>query len=233
MSLVGGLARLLSFLLAGISGAPVADLAAGQERPLRVLFVGNSFTFGNDLPQLVAELGLSHDPPVRLEVETAARDGMTLERHWKEGDVARRLTVEAWDVVVLQEQSARPLTDPELMEAYVRRFAALAREAGTEVILFQTWASRDDPETEQPRAATYRRIAAAVGATVAPVGAAWSRALARRPKPALHAADGLHASPAGSRLAASEILDAILRLCLRPAHAAADSSAPVTRITGC
>lgn len=29
-----------------------------QEPPLRVLFVGNSFTFGNELPRLVAELGL-------------------------------------------------------------------------------------------------------------------------------------------------------------------------------
>lgn len=190
----------------------------GENRRLRVLFVGNSFTVGNDLPRLVAESGLSHDPPVRLEVESAARDGMTLERHWKEGDVARRLREEAWDVVVLQEQSARPLTDPKLMETYVRRFAALAKEAGTEVILFQTWARLDEPETEQPRAAVYRRIAEAVGATVAPVGAAWSRALARRSEPRLHAADGLHASPAGSRLAASEILQAVLRLDRRPAR---------------
>jgi hypothetical protein len=219
MSLIGQLAPLFSSVLIGISAQPVTDVAPlfGQERPLRVLFVGNSFTFGNDLPGLVAELALSRDPPVRLEVETVARDGMTLERHWKDGDVPRRLTREAWDVLVLQEQGARPLTDPGLMEEYAGRFAALARKADTHVILFQTWARLNQPETEQARAATYRRIAESVGATVAPVGAAWSRALARRPKPALHAADGVHASPAGSRLAASEILHAILRLDLQPA----------------
>jgi hypothetical protein len=177
-----------------------------------VLFVGNSFTFGNDLPGLVAELALSRDPPVRLEVETVARDGMTLERHWKDGEVARRLTTEAWDVLVLQEQGARPLSDPDLMEEYAGRFAALARKAGTRMILFQTWARLNQPETEPARAAAYQRVAEAVGATVAPVGAAWSRALARQPKPALHATDGVHASPAGSRLAACEILQAILRL---------------------
>lgn len=190
----------------------------GQERPLRVLFVGNSFTFGNDLPGLVAELARSRNPPVQLEVETVARDGMTLERHWKDGEVPRRLRTEAWDVVVLQEQGARPLTDPDLMEEYARRFAALARKADTDVILFQTWARLNQPETEQARAATYRRVAEAVGARVAPVGAAWSRALARRPKVTLHAADGVHASPAGSRLAACEILQTILRLDLRPAQ---------------
>jgi hypothetical protein len=214
MGMVDRSASLVSLVLAGVLGVSAAGFAPlpNQEPPLRVLFVGNSFTYGNDLPRLVAELGLSHDPPVRLEVETAARDGMTLERHWKEGDVVRRLRGEAWDVVVLQEQSGRPLIDPELMEAYVRRFAALAREAGAEVILFETWARLDEPETEETRAAVYRRIAEAVGATVAPVGTAWSLVLARRSEPRLHAADGQHASPAGSRLAACEILEAILRL---------------------
>lgn len=189
----------------------------GQERPIRVLFVGNSFTYGNDLPGLVAELALSRDPPVQLEVESVASDGMTLERHWNDGEVGRRLATGAWDVLVLQEQGSRPLTDPDLMEEYARRFVALAQKAGTDVILFQTWARLHQPETEQPRAAAYRRIAESIGATVAPVGAAWSRALARRPKPALHAADGVHANPAGSRLAACEILQAILRLDRRAA----------------
>jgi hypothetical protein len=43
--------------------------------PVRVLFVGNSFTFGNDLPGVVAELGRSLDPPVAIEVGMAARTG--------------------------------------------------------------------------------------------------------------------------------------------------------------
>ncbi|MGH7578951.1 MAG: SGNH/GDSL hydrolase family protein [Gemmatimonadales bacterium] len=184
---------------------------AVQEPATRVLFVGNSFTFRNDVPALVAELGLCHDPPVRLVVAMVARDGMTLERHWEEGDVARRLNAEGWDIVILQEQSSRPLAEPERMETYVGRFAALAREAGTDVILFQTWPRVDQPETEEPLAPVYRRIAAAVGATVAPVGAAWSRARAKHPGLALYAGDGLHASPAGSRLAAAVILEAILR----------------------
>ena len=40
------------------------------------------------------------------------------------------------------------------METYARRFAALAREAGAEVILFQTWARLDQPETEEPPSST-------------------------------------------------------------------------------
>ncbi len=177
--------------------------------PVRVHFVGNSFTVRNDLPALVAELGRSLEPPVALEVGITARDGMTLERHWQEGDVVRRLGEEQWDVLVLQEQGSRPVTDPDLMERYLRRFAAAARDAGTEVILFQTWARVDEPETEAPRAETYRRLAAALGARLAPVGDAWTLAREELPGVMLHADDGLHANRAGTYLSAAVLLGVI------------------------
>jgi hypothetical protein len=185
--------------------------AVRLEATKRVLFVGNSFTFGHDLPGIVARLAAAADPPLHLEVHTVARDGMTLEGHWGEGQVARRLIEEEWDFVVLQEQGSRPLMEPMRMESYARRFSAMARQRGAEVILFETWARRDQPETAVPRAAAYRRVAQAVGATVAPVGTAWRRALGRRPDVPLHADDGVHANPAGARLAASVILETILR----------------------
>ena len=183
--------------------------ATGPPPPIRALFVGNSFTFGNDLPELVSELGRSLDPPVTIEVGMTARDGMTLERHWREGGVARRLREENWDVLVLQEQSSRPVTDPDVMEDYVRRFAAAARDVGAEVILFQTWARVGEPGTGRPRAATYRRLSDAVGAKLAPVGDAWSLARARLPAVPLHARDGLHASRAGTYLSAAVLLAVI------------------------
>jgi hypothetical protein len=108
--------------------------------------------------------------------------------------------------VVLQEQGSRPIMDPAQMETDVRRFAAAGGQAGAELVLFQTWARVNEAGTEKPRAAIYRRIADAVGATVAPVGAAWSLARAEHPEIRLHADDGLHASRAGSYLAASVLL---------------------------
>lgn len=209
MSLLAALAPLL--LLVATAPVPASQdglerLAAIERPSQRVLFVGNSFTFRNDLPCLVAELALSLDPPLRLEVGMVARDGMTLEAHWLGGEVARRLREEQWDVLVLQEQGSRPITDPAQMETDVRRFAAAGRQAGTELVLFQTWARVNDPETEKPRAAIYRRMADAVGAKVAPVGAAWSLARAEHSGIRLHAEDGVHASREGSYLAASVLL---------------------------
>jgi hypothetical protein len=194
---------------AALGSFPSSPPDAVQEPANRVLFVGNSFTLGHDLPRLVAERAAANDPPLRLEVHAVAEDGMTLEQHWRQGGAARRLNAERWDLVVLQEQSSRPLSEPVLMELYARRFTELARERGAKVILFETWARRDEPETSPPRAAAYRRVAEAVGAAVAPVGTAWSRARLRQPDVELHADDGIHANPAGARLAASVILETI------------------------
>jgi hypothetical protein len=200
-------ARLLCAMAIG-----VAPPTLPSEPPTRVLFVGNSFTFGNDLPRMVVEMGGAHDPPIHLEVDMVARDGMTLEHHWNEGEVARRLTAERWDVVVLQERSSRPLVDPDRMASATRQLAALARKRGVKVVLFETWARAGWPETQARLAAVYQDVAKTAGATVAPVGTTWSRSMALHPATVLHADDGVHASPAGTRLAASVILDTLLRL---------------------
>jgi hypothetical protein len=183
-----------------------AVVQAFAPSPLRVYFVGNSLTFRNDLPGLVAKLGRSLTPPVRIEVGMSARDGMTLERHWREGEIVRRVREEDWDVLVLQEQSSRPLVDPKLTEQYVRRFGAAARGAGTEVILLQTWARADDPATELRLAETYRRLAKAVKVRLAPVGDAWSEARRELPAIMLHEDDGVHASLEGTYLTAAVLV---------------------------
>lgn len=174
--------------------------------PLRVHFVGNSLTFRNNLPGMVVELGRSLDLPMQVEAGMTARDGMSLEGHWREGDVLRRLREEEWDVLVLQEQSSRLLADPAQSELYLRRFAEAARAAGTEVILLQTWVRADRPEAHPRQRESYRQVANAVNVRLAPVGDAWDRARTELPGIALHHADGLHASREGTYLTAAVLV---------------------------
>ena len=174
--------------------------------PLRVYFVGNSLTFRNDLPGMVVELGRSLEPPIRIESGMTARDGMSLERHWHEGEVLRRLREEKWDVLVLQEQSSRLLADPARTERYLRLFVEAAREKGTEVILLQTWVRAETPELHERQRESYRRVAKAVNVRLGPVGDAWNRARAELSGVTLHDPDGLHASRAGTYLTAAVLV---------------------------
>src|SRR5262249_32817696 len=79
-------------------------------KPVRVLFIGNSYTFVNDLPRMLAALARAGGQrPVVHDRETPG--GCTLEKHWRDGKAAQKIAAGKWDYVVLQEQSSRPLVD--------------------------------------------------------------------------------------------------------------------------
>ena len=69
---------------------PVQPQAAQKTDELQVLFVGNSFTYVNDLPKMVAELGKAGGQrPLHYERETPG--GCTLEKHWKDGKALAKI----------------------------------------------------------------------------------------------------------------------------------------------
>ncbi|HEU4328638.1 MAG TPA: SGNH/GDSL hydrolase family protein [Roseiflexaceae bacterium] len=187
-------------LLAGLALVGVAVRGALVPR-VRVLFIGNSHTFVNDLPgQLTALASQAGEQP--LATETVAVGGATLRDHWQQGRALERIRAGGWDYVVLQDQSQRPLLDPEGMAADVRRFDEEIRKAGARTVLYITWTHQAEQRLQRQITAAYRRIAAERGALVAPVGPAWQEALRRQPRLALYQPDQIHAAPAGTYLAA-------------------------------
>ena len=191
-------------------------LARGDRPGLRVLFVGNSFTFKNSLPALVHDLAAG-DPggkPI-YSVEYAA-PGWSLRQADKDGGLTKLLRDVKWDVVVLQEKSWL-LSFPE--EQWRRSTYPFARDlhgkiagSGAQTLLFMTWGyvrgdRRDVPHDTyaamQVRLADgYSKLGAELGAQVAPVGLAWAEALHRDQGLDLWASDGQHPGRLGSYLAA-------------------------------
>ena len=191
-----------------VCGPPSRTSAANVDSTVRVLFLGNSHTYVNQLPCLVQRLASSLQPRISLEVVAVARDGATLEQHWADSSTRALLEARAWDFVVLQEQGRRPVQHPELTSAAVRRFADGVRRVGARLVLYiPPVASRRS--SELPRiTAVYQEIAAATQSTIAPVAQAWEDSRADSTL-RLHGADGVHASAMGSYLSACVLLAAI------------------------
>ena len=177
----------------------------------RLLFIGNSYTYVNDLPAIFADLARSGGH--RVEVGMVAEGGATLRDHAGSVATAAKLTSAKWDVVVLQEQSEIPsleqLRESEMYPA-ARRLADTIYRQGARPMFFLTWAHRDGwPENGLPDYASmqsaiddgYLAIAAEEQAAVAPVGVAWSSVMSQ-PHPALWQDDGSHPTTAGTYLAA-------------------------------
>jgi hypothetical protein len=190
---------------------------------LRVLFIGNSYTFVNNLPDLVVGIAASHrDAPVIVSA-LATRGGATLRWHLENGTARQSLSNGKWDYVVLQESSLlgghiedgkAVVGDPAEFHASTREWVRRIRAVGATPILFLTWANREfppnGPKVQKDLADAYFNIGRELNVRVAPVGLAWAEARRRLNTLDLHSWDGEHPAEAGSYLAALVIYATLL-----------------------
>ena len=177
----------------------VATPLGAQEQ---VLFVGNSFTGEpGDVAELVAAMAAASG--VGFDAELVAPGGFSFEAHFEEDGQGRDAIAQAgWDLVVLQEQSRRPIFFRPLFERYGRLLAAEVVSAGARPVLYMTWARAHRPEEQEPLTRAYCDLAEELGADLAPVGAAWQRSLGERPDLPLHGGDRSHPNSRGVYLSA-------------------------------
>jgi hypothetical protein len=165
-----GLAR--SLLAPSLRG----DIAfARGDRPgVRVLFVGNSFTFENSLPALVHDLA-ADDPRARpiFSVEYAA-PGWSLHQAAEDDGLTKLLQEVRWDVVVLQEKSWLLSLPEDQWRRGTYPYARALRErisaSGAHTLLFMTWGYAFGDRWNQPHD-TYAAMQARLAAGYSRLGA--------------------------------------------------------------
>jgi hypothetical protein len=177
---------------------------------IEVLFIGNSFTQRNDLPALLAELAAARNLCIRHKL--LSRGGASLRMHWNSGEAAKEIASGGYDYVVLQEQSTLPVKNAKRMWENVRLFDEMIKLAGSETVLYMTWARQHSPDSQQAITDAYSIIGKEIGAIVVPVGLAWQKFLATHDRPHLYDRDQSHPSPAGSYLAACVFLAALFKI---------------------
>ena len=94
------------FFIAALFFVSLALPGVAEARNISVLFVGNSYTYYNDMPQMVAQIAAG-DPAggFTIDAKSATIGGKTLAVLWKDANIQKTFTSQKWDDVVLQEQS--------------------------------------------------------------------------------------------------------------------------------
>jgi hypothetical protein len=182
-------------------------------RKLRVLFVGNSFTYVQNVPALVKEVAASLSGPC-IETAMIASGGATLEDHWRSDSVAARIRGGKWTHVVLNDQSSfgegwwlegRPRvgTSGRELARFGGRFGRLIREAGAIPVFLAHWADEDAPARDQQALDhLVAAVARQTGGVAAPVGQSIKRMQSELPAIPPYFTDHHHLSPAGAYLEA-------------------------------
>ncbi len=195
--------RLASILaLTLVYGSLPAQSPTSKPHPLRVLLIGNSYTYFNQMPKMLEAISRSLPGGRPVSTTMIAPGGMTLARHLRDGQVARTIKKGQFDIVVLQEQSTRPIEDKERMYEAVRKFHTATSASKTRLVLFTTWAREHLPKTQVLISKAYTGIARELGVTTAPVGPTWRALRKKKAAMKLYNKDRSHPSPEGSYLTA-------------------------------
>lgn len=183
---------------------------------LRILMLGNSFTFYNDMPKVLAAL-------LHCEVVAHTRGGAYLAEQYNPetaigASTLRSLKEEQWDYVILQEQSKAPVASQNAYHNSVDILCRLIRENGAKPIIYATWSYREGSEKLSATGMTYEEMDESMyssfhnaakqnNALIADVGKMFT---AVRSIINLYQPDDYHPTEAGSVIAAHTIAAVIM-----------------------
>ena len=184
------------------------------------LFIGNSYTYVNNLPQLTSDLALSAGDS--LIVDSSAPGGYTFQLHTTNTSTLQKIGQGNWDFVVLQEQSQLPSFPDDQVQSDVFPYAfelddlIHASNPCAQTTFYMTWGRKNGDASNCanfPPLCTYNgmdsllhlrylMMADSTNAMVSPVGAVWHFLRDNFPNLELYQADESHPSAAGSYAAA-------------------------------
>lgn len=165
----------------------------------RILFVGNSLTYTNDLPGAVATV--AHALGRDVAVASVAYPNFALEDHWYYG-IADVITELAPDAVIMQ-QGPSSLPENQLhLAAWSDSLSRPVRQVDAEPALLMVWPSLSREFAFDDVRDAYHTAAVGVGGAFIPAGEAFRALHQRHPDLSPFGADGFHPSDFGTVLAA-------------------------------
>lgn len=200
---------------AGQSDTPSADVATppADAAPLRVLFLGNSYTYVNDLPAMTAAFAASAGVTVQTAAVTLG--GASLQVLAMGTAALPTVAQGGWKFVVVQGQSLEPLDSPGAFALGAKTLADAAKAVGAVPAFYTTWprapgnglywdaiTGGTPGDMAQRLQDGYQQAADANGGIRVRVGDAWMLVLTGHPGVEMYQADGSHPSVAGTYLAA-------------------------------
>ena len=173
---------------------------------MRTLFIGNSHTYYNDMPAIFRDICAEHG--IDMQVTMLTKGGMGLDYHADNEQTRFNILYGDYDYIILQHV-AHPMGEYAVMEAGADRIMEWIRQTKATPCYYMTWTREGDEESQPEMSARYRRLAEKHHALLAPVGEKWWEHIHQHPEVDLFYEDRRHASPAGSRLIAETIFEAL------------------------
>jgi hypothetical protein len=206
-SVRGGPLAVLFVAGACLSTAPLVPEPELIGEGRRVLFIGNSYLYAQDIAGMVQ--ALADSAAVQLAVETVAAPDFALIDHWEAGTALREIREGGWEWVVLQQGPSSTDLNRDTLRLATGFFAAEVARVNAKTALFSAWPSRPRRQDFDRAIESYTLAAADVSGLLLPVATSWLETWEREPTAQLYA-DDLHPSIQGAYLSALVIYARLL-----------------------
>jgi hypothetical protein len=193
-------------LLPSCGTSTITGGLSGEGR--RVLFIGNSYLYMEDITGIVQALADSAKGD-RLAVQTIAGPDMALIDHWNGGDARDAIGKRSWEWVVLQQGPSSVEVNRDTLRLATKLFANDMVRVGARPALFSAWPTAARRQDFDRAIESYTVAAADVNGILLPVAAAWLAAWRRNANIQLYS-DGLHPSVAGAYLSSLVVYSRLL-----------------------
>lgn len=178
-----------------------ADRGITPGKSIKLLYVGNSLTYVNELPAIVSGFGSNDN--VNITYKSVCYPDYSLEDHWNEGKAKKEIESGGYDFVIAQQGPSAMPDSRVLLIDYAAKFSEICVKNRTKLVMYMVWPSKARLFDLDNVIQSYSQAAVKSGALLAPAGLAWKNAMEADSLLTLYSSDNFHPSAQGSFLAAA------------------------------
>ena len=171
----------------------------GLEDNAKVLFIGNSLTYANDLPLMLQAIAAQAGKA--LVVKAITMPGAALEDHFVQHTAHVALANGGYQWVIMQQGPSSVPANQEHLRTWASRFNPLIRAGGARPAMYMVWPDAGRLAYFDDVRDAYSNAALAINGMFIPAGEAWREAWRSDPALALYGPDQFHPSALGSYVA--------------------------------
>ncbi len=174
-----------------------------------MLFLGNSLTYYNNLPELVKLIAACDS--VKLTYHSISLPNYALIDHWNDGKAQQEIKSGGYNFIIVQQGPSAQTEGRTYLLDYGLKFDALCDQHNAKLVSYMVWPAKSRSFDFPAVFESYKLLADSARAIFCPAGSAWQKVWESYPEFKLYGPDDFHPDYRGSLLAALVIYGSIMQ----------------------
>jgi hypothetical protein len=184
-------------------------LPTQSQKKINVLFLGNSLTYSNNLPELMKIIASCDS--VDMTYNSICFPNYALIDHWNDGVAQQEIETGKYNFVVVQQGPSSQTEGRVYLLDYGLKIDSACDKHKAKLVSYMVWPAKARSGDFPGVFESYKLLADSTKGIFSPAGNAWLKVWESNPEFELYGADNFHPHYKGSLLAAMVIYGSIMR----------------------